>query len=160
MKTFLLLALFMALPFSDAMAQGKACTEMACSNGAILRPQEGMFDKPGKYEFQFFANGHNVKCEGRLPLKPCEEGDSFKCSMKAVRINENGCALPKDQHSIGDIYLFGTPKKVVMIAKRNGDTVLVRTLRPTYVFTRPNGPGCDPQCVTSTIPLGLKSGKD
>ncbi len=159
MKLILLMAAFVMMS-SPVQAQEKVCTQMGCTNGLVLRSDEGLFDQPGKYDFQFFLPGKTVTCKGSLPLEPCDKGHSFTCSSKGVMITESGCALPKDQHKIGDIYVYGTPKKLVMIANRNKKPVLVRTLHPTYVFTRPNGPGCEPQCVTGSLPLSLKDRKD
>lgn len=145
------------------MAQEKACTQMGCTNGLILRTDPTMFNEKGQYEFQFFAGLNNqtiVTCRGELPLKRCDQGPSMSCSSKGVTITESGCALPDDQQYFGDIYLYGTPRKVIMAVKRNGKMGIVRTIRPTYVFTRPNGPGCEPECVTSSVDLSAKSGKD
>lgn len=154
------LVVFLIFVMMPAAHAEKICTQMGCVNGLIMRPPAGMFKEHGKYEFQFFAGKQNITCIGKLPLKSCEEGPSFECTSNAIRIGENGCALPDDQHEIGDIFYYGIPRKVVVIMKRDGDTALVRTLRPTYVFTRPNGPGCDPQCVTSTTPLSTRAPND
>ncbi len=148
---------------APAIAQEKVCTQMGCTNGLILRAGPDMFNEEGQYEFQFFAGLNNqirVTCRGELPLKPCDQGPSMTCSSKGVMITESGCALPEDQHYFGDIYLYGTPRKVIMAVKRNGKTHIVRTIRPTYVFTRPNGPGCEPECVTSSVDLSEKGRKD
>jgi hypothetical protein len=153
--SLLVFSFFMPL----AHAQEKVCTQMGCTNGLVLRPDDNQLNQPGRYEISFFfdvRNQNQVVCTGQLPLKPCDQGNSFVCSTNDVRIGESGCALPADQHKIDDIYIFGTPRKVVIIAKHNGAPVLARTIRPKYVFTRPNGPGCDPQCVTSSASLGRK----
>lgn len=146
------------VPFAHAQ-QEQACTQMGCTDGLILRPDSDMLNDPGKYEITFYLDDNNqnqIVCMGQLPLKPCEQGDSFSCSSKDVRIGESGCAMPSSEHAIDDIYVFKTPKKIVMVTKHNGKAVMARTLRPKYIFTRPNGPGCDPQCVTSTVSLGWK----
>lgn len=151
------LILLICLLAHNARAQEKICTQMGCIDGLILRPDENMLAQPGRYEIRVFLDERNqtqVVCNGALPLKPCDQGASFSCSSNKVRIGEVGCALPEEQHRIGDIYIFDTPRKVIMVAKRDETPVLARTLRPKYIFTRPNGPGCDPQCVNSTVMLG------
>lgn len=130
------------------------CTQMGCTNGVILRSDDSMFAEHGLYKFQFFLDKEQVECKGRLPLPPCGPEKAITCTKPSVMITESGCALAESEHKIGDIFIFGTPRKITMIATHNDTTILVRTIRPSYVFARPNGPGCEPECVTSTISLG------
>lgn len=134
MKTVILFLLALCAITGPVYAQEKVCTEMGCTNGLIIRPEGNMLNDPGHYIFQFFLDEKNMKqvaCKGELPLKPCAQGPSFVCSSKLVSIGESSCALPPEQQRIGDIYIYGTPRKVVMAVKKNDEPILGRTLRPS-----------------------------
>jgi hypothetical protein len=132
---------------------GQACTQMGCTNGLILSVDPDYDWKNGVYVFDFFLDGKNVKCNGMLPLQPCERGPSISCNKEGVMITESGCALAKSAHAFGDIVIEGSPKRVLARITRNGKPVVTRTLVPRYETLRPNGPSCGPVCQTASHDL-------
>jgi len=147
-----LCAIFLSSP---AKAQ-QACTEIGCVDGLTIST-EGMDWPAGYYKLKFLLNNKaSVECHGTLPLKPCPEGPSFSCNKQGITIGESGCALPKKAHAISDIRINAFPQKIVATIMRNGSTVHLRTLRPVYQTTQPNGPNCQPICKSATVSLSSK----
>ena len=146
---FLAACLTVPLP---SYAQGRACTEMGCTNGLILRVDPAKDWKSGNYVFEFVLDGRRVTCRGELPLKPCEE-PSIRCDKPGISIMESGCALPKTAHAFGDIQVEGDPRKIMARITHNGKTIVTRTIAPRYTTSQPNGPGCDPVCRSAQYDL-------
>lgn len=119
---------------------------MGCDSDITLRAPEGFDWEPGLYTFNFFVDGKTMSCRGKLPLDDCEDAPTFGCDSPNVEIVESGCALPMNKHAIGAVVIKGTPRRVVVSAKRNSQPFLTRTLSPRYEDVRPNGPGCLPVC--------------
>lgn len=143
---FFLMALFLLAFSPHALAQGRACTEMGCSNGLNFTVDPAYEWKRGKYDIWVALDLKTVKCRGKLPLNRCEEGRSFTCDDRSVSIIESGCALPENAHGIGGIMVDDDPKKVIVRIARNNQVIVTRTIAPNYVISQPNGPGCDPVC--------------
>jgi hypothetical protein len=70
-----------------------------------------------------------------------------------VRIGESGCALPTNIHGISDVWIEGRPRSVALEIRRNGRPFVARSLIPAYQESRPNGPGCEPVCVSAAYDL-------
>ncbi len=142
---------FLAQP---SFAQDRACTMIGCVDGLILSMDPAPKWEPGHYDLSITLDGREVQCTGDLPLKPCEEGLSFQCSSGGVQIMEGGCALPRDQHGLGDIMIDGAPRNVSVRLARNGQVlVALNKIAPSYQVSRPNGPGCEPVCRSATESL-------
>lgn len=153
MKTgrFIVFALLM---FAPAAAQAeKACTEIGCNDGLTLEVAPGYQWKWGFYEMQFLLEGRSVSCKGQLPLKKCDDGPSFTCSSDIVSIGESGCALPESAHGISSIHINDTPRRMMVVIKRGGQNVVMRTLNPEYRKSQPNGPECGPICTSASYNL-------
>ena len=152
MKAFLLFLLVVA-GFSDRALAERVCTEIGCSDGLTLSVDPDYDWKWGFYEFNFLMEGRSVSCKGQLPLKKCEDGPSFRCSSDITQIGESGCALPESAHGISGIHINDTPRRMIVLVKRGGKSVITRTLNPEYLESRPNGPGCGPVCTSASYNL-------
>jgi hypothetical protein len=148
----LILWLFILLFPVETQAQ-KACTQIGCTDGLMLRADPSFDWEPGIYEFTVMADARTLSCRGVLPLKPCGNTPTFGCNSQNIRIGESGCALPTTQHAISDIWISGSPKRVVVSATRNGRPFLSRVLLPEYQRLQPNGEGCGPVCESATYDL-------
>jgi hypothetical protein len=96
-----------------------------------------------------------VVCEGSVPLKNCGEPNITCSKPDIVQIMESGCALPKDAHGFGDIFLMTAPKDVKVEIARDGKSLLSEHFTPTYITSQPNGEGCEPVCTQAATPLTL-----
>ncbi len=152
MRRGLLLAacIFTFIPVAQAE---KACTEIGCVNGLMLRGDYDREWKNGNYHFEIVLDNRHVNCYGELPLKPCGE-QSLSCNSDLVTITESGCALPKSDHGFGDIHISDDPRKVMVRITHNNRPILTRTIvRVEYLESRPNGPGCGPVCHSASYNL-------
>lgn len=148
----LIAVLFMVLA-TPVSAQVRACTEMGCTNGLNFTADPSFDWKRGKYDIWLALDLKTVKCRGKLPLNPCDEGHTFWCDDPSVTIIESGCALPEDAHSVGGIMVGDEPKKVILRIARNNQVMITRTIVPQYVTSMPNGPGCGPICRSASYNL-------
>ncbi len=135
----------------------QACTNIGCINGFHVALQSDAWPA-GAYRVRVTADDKTVTCEGNLPLKACDQGNSLKCDGAGVLIGESGCALPAEQHSLSDLHLEGTPKQVRVSVEYNGIAIAQADFTPDYQVTRPNGPNCEPECTqaSATLRVGLK----
>ncbi len=129
-----------------------ACTEIGCVDGLVLNVAPDYHWAPGDYVFAFKIDGQPQTCRGSLPLKPCGE-PSVICDGSGVMITESGCALPPDAHGFGTITLANGPAQVDVTITHNGQTLVQKTITPTYKTSRPNGPQCEPQCRQASVEL-------
>ncbi len=153
-----LFAASVLLIFSPAAQAAKACTEIGCIDGVMLRGDYDREWKNGNYRFELVLDNRHVNCYGELPLKPCGE-QSLSCNSDLVTITESGCALPKSDHGFGDIHIKDDPRKVMVRITHNNKTILTRTIvRIDYKESRPNGDGCGPVCHSASYNLFDVSG--
>lgn len=134
-----------------------ACTEMACTSGLTLAPPPDYIWKPGNYEFTMTIAGKIAHCQGRLPLKSCNSGNSITCDRSDIMIMEQGCALPPDSQSFGDIQIASDPHTVNIVIERDGVPVFRQSIVAAYKNIRPNGAQCEPSCrqaKVDIIPVG------
>ncbi|MBA3548329.1 MAG: hypothetical protein H0T76_17750 [Nannocystis sp.] len=146
-------ALLAALPACAAKSPaatdpgGKVCTQMGCINGLHLNLAKVTPWTAGAYTFVLELDGAAVTCTGALPLPACDQGSALRCDVEGkVQIGESGCALPPEQHGFSDIQISGEPTTVKLTIKREDQQLHSGELTPTYVTSRPNGPGCEPEC--------------
>ncbi|MCB9565764.1 MAG: hypothetical protein H6710_00800 [Myxococcales bacterium] len=140
----------------------RACTEIGCMDGLriALEPSSGM--PAGAYVIDLEIDGAATRCEGNLPLKPCEEGSSVTCSSDAVVVEESGCAMaPEAQALSGILFESARPKDVKVTIRRDGEVVAEAELSPEYRRLEPNGPGCPPICeqAEATLTLAAAAGE-
>jgi len=124
------------------------CTEMGCMNGfsITLYPNGGW--PAGDYRFVIKHDGKTTTCEGRLPLKPCEE-DSMPCDGTAAGVGASGCALPAGQQSFSNIGVDGYPATVDVEVQRDQVLLTRAHYDVAYTMQQPNGPNCDPICCSA-----------
>src|SRR5688500_5711588 len=70
------------------------CTEMGCQSGFRIELAPDRAWPPGHYRFALTADGRSYACEGDLPLRPCDQGQSLSCDAPWFGVGESGCALP------------------------------------------------------------------
>ncbi len=153
MKYISVLALFF---FSiSAHAEPRACTEMGCTSGFTIQVSPDYRWQPGQYHFAFQLDDKTITCDGVLPLPPCEQ-NGMKCSAEGVIITQSGCALPKEDHGFGDMFLSIFPKQVGVNITRDSKTIAAQQFTPAYQVLQPNGEGCEPVCKQATTTLDIK----
>lgn len=153
MRRAMLLALCAVIFLPAPSFAQQACTEIGCVNGLTISMGQMTWPK-GHYTIQFLINNKSpVECKGVLPLKPCAEGPSFHCNVTGVTIGESGCALPEKAHGLSDIRIAAVVGKVVMTITKDMKPFMIRTFKPEYVTSRPNGPQCEPVCTSATVSL-------
>ncbi len=97
----------------------------------------------------------SVTCSGSLPLPDCSTR-ALSCDREGVvTITESGCALPPNEHALGDLHLSGAPASVTVEIFRDESTIARETFTPTYQTVQPNGPGCEPTCTQAQVDLAL-----
>ena len=155
-------ALLAALPACAAPSPGssdpggKVCTQMGCINGLHVNLAKVTPWTAGNYTFAFELDGAPVTCTGALPLPACDQGAALRCDVEGkVQIGESGCALPPEQHGFSDIQISGAPAKVKLTITREDQQLHSGELAPTYVTSRPNGPGCEPECRGANAEVAL-----
>jgi hypothetical protein len=145
------------LESSRAQDRGEACTRIGCLSGLNieLKTTSNRW-KPGSYRFDMKLDGHDVQCQGRLPLKSCDQ-HSIQCSESdAVTIAESGCALPPSAQGWGPIHIEGEYKKVDIKIMRDGTVIGHLSESPAYKTSRPNGPRCEPVCRQAELNVLVK----
>lgn len=141
---------------TDPGGGGKVCTEMGCIGGLRIELQPNAGWPAGDYTFAFALDGVPVTCKGALPLKACDAGPSLTCDVPdRVQIGESGCALPPEQHGFADIQIPSSPAAVDLKIMRGEETIYSGNIAPTYVESRPNGPGCEPVCRGASAQVAL-----
>jgi len=155
-------ALLAALPACAAPSPGssdpggKVCTQMGCINGLHVNLAKVTPWTAGNYTFALELDGTPVTCTGALPLPACDQGAALRCDVEGkVQIGESGCALPPEQHGFSDIQISGEPAKVKLTITREDQPLHSGELTPAYVTSRPNGPGCEPECRGANAEVAL-----
>ena len=135
---------------------GKVCTQMGCIDGLHVNLAKVTPWTAGSYSFAFELDGAPVTCTGALPLPACDQSPALRCDVEGkVQIGESGCALPPEQHGFSDIQISGEPAKVKLTITREDQQLHSGELTPTYVTSRPNGPGCEPECRGANAEVAL-----
>lgn len=129
-----------------------ACTEIGCVDGLTLTVVPEYRWQPGAYVFRLTLDGRTVTCKGSLPLKACGT-PSLTCDGEGVMMTESGCALPPEAQGFGDVHVENGPRQVAISITRDGQTLVDKTVTPTYRTSRPNGPRCAPECRQANVPL-------
>jgi hypothetical protein len=133
----------------------RGCTEMGCTNGFHLGVEPLDAWPHGKYRYVLDVDGHEVTCEGSLPLQGCET-PNITCSDAAYSVTESGCAIAPRQHAFGDVMIPGFPSSVHLRVEHEGKPVLDEALDLKYGRVQPNGPGCGPVCCQAVDRVELK----
>lgn len=139
----------------------KSCTEIGCVNGLRVELTASSSWKPGMYKFAVNIDGDLTTCEGTLPLRPCADGPSVKCTPAGNRvlITESGCALPPAQQGFSELRISDESAKSVMITvSRDGTELIKKTITPAYKTSQPNGPDCPGLCTGASDTLKISDG--
>lgn len=132
------------------------CTEIGCVDGLQIDTAKASPWPPGAYTFAFVLDGTKVTCAGALPLKACEAGASLACDVPdRVEIGESGCALPPAEHGFAGIHVRGAPARFELTIAHDGKVLGEFDLAPKYTTSRPNGPGCEPECNSAAARIEL-----
>lgn len=102
----------------------------------------------GNYRFVITRDGATTTCEGRLPLKPCEQ-ESVTCDGPGAGLGASGCALPASGQSFSEIAIEGYPKKVDVDVLRDGVLLTRGHFDVAYATHYPNGPECGGACCSA-----------
>lgn len=122
----------------------RACTEIGCGPGTIVRFDRHPPWSYGEYRVEVVDDGRTVECTTKIPLL-C--GAAPACSDPAVTLEEIGCALAVGEQALGGVSLAHVPQELT-VRLFEGDTLLAEdTWTPTARTSRPNGPQCEPECV-------------
>jgi hypothetical protein len=132
----------------------KVCTLIACMDGLNISTFPESAWPHGKYKFVVNVDDQPVTCTGSLPLLSCA-GRSISCDRTGVSIGESGCALPADNQSFYGINFTGYPRAVHVDVFYNDVSVASAYYEPSYRYSQPNGPGCDPVCCFASAKLTL-----
>lgn len=141
---------------SPTEPEPRVCTDIGCHDGLVLRFRPDAGWAPGAYRVRLEIDGSAISCEGQLPLRSCDTGNTFSCSHSSVRIGESGCALPVEQHGLAQVFIDSTTvKSLAFSIERDGVEIAHTTLQPSYQRSQPNGPDCPPVCANALIVVPL-----
>ncbi|AKU92443.1 hypothetical protein [Vulgatibacter incomptus] len=142
----------------DNLANGPACTEMACLDSLTVT-----FDPPltatGRYELALDLDGRAFGCEIMVSgiISPTSCGDvavtvygpsrSVTHSIDGETVSHSEVPLP----GIAEIRMFGAPHAVGLGVRRDGFELVRTSFEPAYERFYPNGPRCgDMACDAAT----------
>ncbi|WP_437567769.1 hypothetical protein [Sorangium sp. So ce542] len=134
----------------------QGCTQIGCVDGFTVRLASEAPWPAGAYRFVISADGETTTCEGKLPLPGCAAGRALTCSGPSLLIGESGCALPPSAHGFSEIQMRSAPRQVTVEVSRDGASLVKADFSPSYVESRPNGPGCEPVCRSASATLNVK----
>lgn len=144
-------------PPKAAADSAKACSEMGCDDGLAIELVRPSPWPAGAYRFTLSIDGKAVRCEGALPLPPCDSGPSFHCDDASLTIAESGCALPPGEHAITGLHSTLTEgSEASLLIEHEGSIQATAKLTPSFQTLQPNGPGCEPVCQSASLKLTLR----
>jgi hypothetical protein len=154
----LALASCSASPFSSG-----ACTEIGCIDQfhATVTSASGAVPN-GTHVLTVTADGATASCTFSVPGQTSAGGGTFQpqcpppilaaitraqsCTTTQTSTTSSVQCTPIPDHFAEEISISGAPVTLHVSLTVNGAVVLDRTTTPSYVATRPNGPGCEPLC--------------
>lgn len=141
---------------ADPGAGEKMCTQIGCIDGLQVQVEKATPWPPGAYTFVVTLDDTTITCTGALPLRPCEEAPSLTCDVPdRIIIGESGCALPPEQHGFADIHVPSAVERFALAITHDGQPLGGIDVKPTYVTSQPNGPGCEPICRSASVRVEL-----
>jgi hypothetical protein len=156
-----------------------ACTEIGCVDGTNigLRMPDDRWPA-GSYEVDFTIDGATHACAFDVPddipeppLQPvilaCEPYFTAqlipraRCTEQPTggAVSQGPTQMPNtDCEPIEGAWLlyadfYGQAESLRVAVRRDGETLLDRTLQPEYEESRPNGPDCEPLCRQANVQL-------
>jgi hypothetical protein len=127
----------------SAVTDRRSCTALGCQDGLQIDFQASTWPQ-GAYRFDVDADGRSTVCACALPLSP--SGPNGGCNDAGVLLGQSGSMLPAAQQSLTGLIFHSHPKKVRIVASRDGVSLADRTFDPQYQKLQPNGPECEPTC--------------
>lgn len=148
----LLLALCLIAACDSASGgDGKSCTLIGCAGGLNIDFVRSPWPA-GAYSVSVKLDGsQHALCAVELPFATATS--SATCNAPDVTLGTSGQMLPTAQHAITGLRIGGMPKTVHVEITRNGVLEMATDLTPTYLTSRPNGPGCEPLCTQANVNL-------
>lgn len=142
----------------------RACTEMACSDAAVITTKLSAAGAPlGTHSFALEIDGKPQTCtveftrETETAHGECSEGASlmFGPAMQGKEETMDGVVGYTEEPIPGEfrwqISIFGQPAKVHVVHTSAERTIVDQTASLTYTENRPNGPGCEPVCKAASV---------
>lgn len=142
-------------PDSGGADPGRACTEIGCIDGLRIELEPSQAWTPGHYTFYFKADGAEQTCEATLPLPGCDTPAVTCSGASFAQLGASGCALPAAQHGFASIEFPDALPRVQVRVERDGQSLVDRTLAPSYQTVQPNGPDCGPVCRSASERLAI-----
>ena len=131
------------------------CTQMWCDEGLRVT-----FESPkwptGEYKIEMLVDDKSVRCTATLPFKDCETA-GFVCDSPDVQVTTEGCALAKEQHKLGGIWMQIPPKQIMLtLTQPDGKKASLDTAVESEC-SWPNGEQCDErECCSAQYTLSVK----
>ncbi len=144
-------ALMMLSNGCESEEDGKTCTLIGCADSYAIDFVRAGAWPAGDYEVAVDLDGSGVTCTVALPYADCNAEATCVGDKKAnMLLGLSGCALDKAEHKLSGVSIVNLqPKSVSVTVKRGKDVLGTATYTPTFTTSRPNGPGCDPECTTA-----------
>lgn len=157
---------------SDAVSEGRACTEVGCLDQLTLTLRATNGWPAGFYAFELTFDDKKHTCAINLPVSlptdtqtfgalPCEPPleASFTPQVICSEERQGGgvttrCTPVQDRWTL-HANKSGTPELLRVRVTRDASQVLDVSERPKYEAVRPNGPDCDPVCELSQVEVRL-----
>lgn len=100
----------------------------------------------------------NVPPEYRLEASDASgEAVWVQCARQADGTMFATSGDPRSFCTADRVHLFGFAPSVVTVTVRWDGRSTSQTFQPAYRTSRPNGPGCEPECRSGTVTLSLNS---
>lgn len=120
---------------------------IGCQSGLTIELAKASPWPTGAYTFAVDLDGMVVTCEGSLPRRGCDGGPEAPCEPpEPVEAPGTGCVVVPGLHGFASIAVAGAPRTAVFKISRDGQTLHMAWLTPTYTRSQPNGEGCSPIC--------------
>lgn len=147
--------------------KAQTCTEIFCSDQfhATVTSASGAVPN-GTHVLEVTADGTTTTCTFAVPLAMSAAGGVFpqcpspltvailpaqSCTETETPTTKSQRCMPVPGHFSEQIGVLGAPVEVHVLLTVDGTVAVDQTTRPSYVASRPNGPGCDPICHQANV---------
>jgi hypothetical protein len=129
-----------------------ACTLIYCETALFVElvPAQQRFDA-GSYALTWVSDDDHGSCEFEVAVDDrCAEWQSRPCVVDSECASET---LGDDGHIT--VSIAEVPESLQITLEQGDRVVLDAEVEPDYDTSRPNGPGCEPECTQATVALPL-----
>jgi hypothetical protein len=135
-----------------------------------LHPARGNFDE-GSYVLELDTGAETFACQFAIPnaLPTRGSAQNVECTrpLSAFLSQRSACTEQRQGNAISQtcepipgeyelhVSLTATPTKLRVRIQRDGEALLDREEQPKYETSRPNGPGCEPECTQARVALEI-----